>query len=241
MFIGRKEEITDLLNLLNTDKQENIVIYGRRRIGKSELIKETLKQFGKQYIFYQAKETTLNDNIASLSNIITKHFNLGELTFNSLEDLFTFVFKNDAVLVIDEYPYLTALEKGLDSILQAVIDEYKNTSKTKLVLLGSYIDVMKRLNEADNPLFGRISRMMFISEMNYQDASLFYPNVDLETKVKYYSVFGGVPYYNSLIDETKTFKENVVELIIKSNSVLGDFVEMVLSKEIGRASCRERV
>ena len=232
MFIGRKEEITDLLNLLNTDKQENIVIYGRRRIGKSELIKETLKQFGKQYIFYQAKETTLNDNIASLSNIITKHFNLGELTFNSLEDLFTFVFKNDAVLVIDEYPYLTALEKGLDSILQAVIDEYKNTSKTKLVLLGSYIDVMKRLNEADNPLFGRISRMMFISEMNYQDASLFYPNVDLETKVKYYSVFGGVPYYNSLIDETKTFKENVVELIIKSNSVLGDFVEMVLSKEL---------
>lgn len=234
MFIGRNEEIKDLLALLNSNKQENIVIYGRRRIGKSELIKETLKKLNKPYIFYQAKETTLSDNITSLSKIIMTFFKLEHLSFNSLEDIFNYVFKrkDDVVIVLDEYPYLTALENGLDSILQSVIDENKNTSNTKLVLLGSYIDVMKKLNEVENPLFGRISRMMFIDEMDYQDASMFYQSVDLETKVKYYSVFGGVPYYNSLINETKTFKENIEELIIKSNSPLGDFVEMILTKEL---------
>lgn len=234
MFVGRKEEIKDLMDILNSNKQENIVIYGRRRIGKSELIKETLKRLNKPYIFYQAKETTINDNVSSLSKIITSYFNLKELSFNSLEDIFNFIFKRseEIILVIDEYSYLTTLENGLDSILQSVIDQNKNTSLTKLVLLGSYIDIMKRLNESDNPLFGRISSMMFITEMNYRDASLFYPNVDLETKVKYYSVFGGVPYYNSLIDETKSFEENIMNLIIKSNSSLGDFVEMILSKEL---------
>lgn len=234
MFVGRKEEIKDLMDILNSNKQENIVIYGRRRIGKSELIKETLKRLNKPYIFYQAKETTINDNVSSLSKIITSYFNLKELSFNSLEDIFNFIFKRseEIILVIDEYSYLTTLENGLDSILQSVIDQNKYTSLTKLVLLGSYIDIMKRLNESDNPLFGRISSMMFITEMNYRDASLFYPNVDLETKVKYYSVFGGVPYYNSLIDETKSFEENIMNLIIKSNSSLGDFVEMILSKEL---------
>ena len=98
--------------------------------------------------------------------------------------------------------------------------QIKNKSTLKLVLLGSYIDIMSKLNELDNPLYGRISSMMFIGEMNYQDASLFYSDVELDTKVKYYSVFGGVPYYNSLIDSNKSFKENMIDLIIRNNSQL---------------------
>lgn len=73
---------------------------------------------------------------------------------------------------------------------------------------------------------------MFVKEMNYQDASRFYPSVNLETKVKYYSVFGGVPYYNSYIDETKSFEENMENLIIKLNGPLSDFVELILTKEL---------
>ncbi|MDY0339492.1 MAG: ATP-binding protein [Acholeplasmataceae bacterium] len=234
MFIGRKEEIKQLIKFLNSDRQENIVIYGRRRIGKSELIKEVLNQINKPFIFYQAKETTLEDNVDSLGKLITAHFKLGLLKFTSLESIFDFIFSqgNDIILVIDEYPYLTALEKGLDSILQSCIDLNKNKSTLKLVLLGSYIDIMSKLNELDNPLYGRISSMMFIGEMNYQDASLFYSNVELDTKVKYYSVFGGVPYYNSLIDSNKSFKDNMIDLIIRNNSQLGDFIEMTLSKEL---------
>lgn len=235
MFIGRREETQELTTYLKSPKQENIVIYGRRRIGKSELIKETLRQINEPYIFFQAKETTIEDNINSLSRIIIKHYNLGEVFFKSLEDIFTFLFERSTenlIFVIDEYPFLRSLEKGIDSILQSIIDKYKNNSKIKIVLLGSYIEIMAKLNDLDSALSGRISKMMFVSQMNYQEASEFYPEVDLETKVKYFSIFGGMPYYNSLIDLNKTFEENVRHLIINNGGILGDFIEVSLSKEL---------
>lgn len=234
MFFGRKEELLVLANQFASDKQENIIIYGRRRIGKSELIKEALKNTTKKYIFYQAKETTIEDNVKSIGTKVSDFFGLGPITFDSLEDILEFLFNQneELIFVIDEYPYLVNLIKGLDSIIQKSIDKYKHKSKLKLVLLGSYIDIMSKLNHSDNPLYGRISTMMFISEMNYQESSLFYSEVDLETKVKYFSVFGGVPYYNALIDETKSFEENLMNIIISKNSPLSDYIEMTLSKEL---------
>ncbi len=235
MFVGRKEEIEVLANYLENDRQENIIIYGRRRIGKSELVKETLRKIEVPYIFYQAKETTIQDNVESLSRIISAHFNLGPVYFTSFEDIYGYLFKKATqpfVLVLDEYPYLRNLDKGLDSVLQAKIDYFKTTSKLKIVLLGSYIDVMEKLNQSDTPLYGRISKMMFITQMNYQEASLFYNFCDIETKVQYFSVFGGMPYYNSLINPEKSFAENVVDLVISKNSILSDFIDLTLSKEL---------
>jgi len=234
MFVGRKDELNNLSKFFDSDKQENIIIYGRRRIGKSELIKEALKHSNKNFIFYQAKETTIEDNIKSLSKSISDFFNLGAIIFDSIESIFEFMFSRneDFIFVIDEYPYLVNLEKGLDSIVQKSIDNFKQNSRLKLVLLGSYIDIMAKLNHVDNPLNGRISSMMFINEMNYQEVSLFYPNVELETKVKYYSVFGGVPYYNALIDERKSFEENLTDIALNKNSPLSDYIEMTLSKEL---------
>lgn len=233
MFVGREKEIKQLLSYLNRNSQENIVIYGRRRIGKSYLIKEVLKRYNKPFIFYQAKETTEEDNIISLSKLVAIHYNLGNIVFNSFEAILEFVFSKDDGLVfaIDEYPYLREVSVGLDSVIQKVIDKYKNKSSLKLILLGSYIDIMSKLNEVDNPLYGRIF-MMFITKMDYYDASLFYPNVDLETKVKYYSVFDGIPYYNSLIKAEESFEENIKRIIIDQNSQLGDFMEVTLSKEL---------
>lgn len=233
MFYGRKEELVDLSAYLNSDKQENIIIYGRRRIGKSELIKETIKMIDKKFIYYQAKQTTIIDNLRSLSKIVSETFKLGSVFFDSFETLFNFIFKQEEIIfILDEYPYLRDLEEGLDSILQKVIDENGRNSTTKLVLLGSYIDVMANLNSLKNPLYGRITKMMFIKEMNYFDSSLFYADSSLETKMKYYSVFGGVPYYNKMIDQSKSFEENIKRLIISDNSPLADYIEIVLFQEL---------
>src|SRR5690554_4562158 len=234
MFVGRKEELNELTSYLNSDKQENIIIYGRRRIGKSELIKEALRTTNKPAIFYQATETSQLENVKALSRIIGQRFNLGSITFASFDAIFNFLFnqKDEYILVLDEYPYLSKVSPGLDSVIQKAIDTYKNTSKLKVVLLGSYIDIMSKLNHSDQPLFGRITKSMFLGEMNYYETSLFYPNVDLETKVKYYSVFGGVPYFNSFIDQNKSFEENVKNLIISKNSPLSNYIELILSKEL---------
>src|SRR5690554_2596579 len=219
MFTGRSEEIEKLVNYLDNDKQKNIVIYGRHKIGKSELIKESLKRVEKPFIFFRATESTISENLNSLSKIVVKHYNLSHFSFNSFEQILDFIFKqkDEMILVINEYQYLSQLQKDLNSIIQRLIDKYQHDSKLKLVLMGSSIDIMSNLNKLNNPLNGRISLIMFIKEMNYLESSLFYEKVSLEDKVKYYSVFGGNPYYNSLINQDKTFKDNIVELIINKN------------------------
>ena len=234
MFVGRKEELDVLNNAFSSEKQMNVIIYGRRRIGKSELVKEAIRRTSVNSIYYQAKESSIEDNLNSISKLISDKFNLGNAKFERFEDVFNYLFELDEkiVFVIDEYPYLSNLEKGIDSILQATIDKHHLTSKLKLVLLGSYIDVMSKISNYDRPLYGRLNNIMFLRQLNYQEASEFYPLVDLDTKVKYYSVFGGVPYYLTLIDPLKSFEENVNKLIVNNNSQLSNFVELILSMEL---------
>jgi len=234
MFVGRIEELKRLTEVIQSPKQENVVIYGRRRIGKSELIKHAIGQCGLPYLYYQAKETSEADNVESLSKLVADQFDLGGATFSSMEAVLAFLFDRSAtpfVFVIDEYPYLRLLSDGLDSVLQNQIDQKKH-SKLKLVLLGSFIDVMKDVLESSRPLYGRITLSLFLSELHYQEAAAFYPDVSNETKLQYYAVFGGVPYYNQLIDPTRSFEDNVCRLIIDDRGTLNDFVELFLSKEL---------
>jgi uncharacterized protein len=237
MFVGRIEEINRLLEVIQTEKQENIVIYGRRRIGKSELIKKVIEMSDVPYIYYQAKETTAEDNVESMSKLIAEKFNLGSIIFKSFEAIFEYIFEKSQgrlLFVIDEYPYLMNVSPGLDSIIQMIVDRYQQKSMLKMVLLGSFIDIMQSLNEPDKPLFGRITQMMFISELDYLETSLFYPNLSNEEKMMYYSAFGGVPYYNQMIEPNKTFIENISCLIIDTKGILSDFIEFFLSRELRR-------
>lgn len=124
------------------------------------------------------------------------------------------------IFVIDEYPYIRDNSFYLDSIIQNAIDKYKMDSKMKFILCGSYIDVMEKLLSNNSPLYGRFSLKMNVRQMNYLESSLFYPNASNEDKVAYYSVFGGVPFYNQFIDDTKTVKENIINLIASPNARL---------------------
>jgi len=114
MFIGRQEEIIILTEYLERNKQENTVLNDRRGIGKSELIKETLRKTNVPFIFYQAKETTIEDNIESLSRIIATHFDYGLIMFKSVEDTYEYLFKKSIevfVLVFDEFKHVPQTSK----------------------------------------------------------------------------------------------------------------------------------
>ena len=124
------------------------------------------------------------------------------------------------IFVLDEYPYIRENIKGLDSIFQSLVDKYKDSSKLKLILLGSYVDVMKSLLEKSNPLYGRADLVIDLQQMDYYDSSLFYPAFSEEDKVRIYSVFGGIPYYNRLVDDSKSVKENIIDLRMKSPCIL---------------------
>ena len=142
--------------------------------------------------------------------------------------------KEPMILVLDEYPYLRENAKGLDSILQSLIDHYKDTSNMKFIVCGSYVDTMKALLEKQNPLYGRIDLTLNLKPMDYYESALFYPEFTEEDKVRLFSVFGGIPYYNRLIDGQKSVRENIIELIASPGARLENEVSMYLNSEISK-------
>ncbi len=237
-FIGRKTELDKLNRMFNSSHQDTALIYGRRRVGKSELIKQFIKEHSDCAIYYECKQTTEMNNVESLSALISEHFNLPPLNFQSMEQLLEFLFQQAAsmkiIFVMDEYPYLQSVTTGLDSILQSLIDRYAETSQMKLIICGSFIDTMKALLLKHNPLYGRISVTLNIKPMDYLDSSRFYPSFSTEDKVRLYSVFGGIPYYNRLIDENLSVRENIMELIASPNARLENEVFMYLHSELSK-------
>jgi len=237
-FIGRDEEIKKIKEMYKSAAFEALLLYGRRRIGKSELIKHSLQYFKGKKIYYECKQTSEKNNAESLSALLSDAFDFPPISFQSLEEILRFLFrraeKEDILLVIDEYSYLSDVLKGMDSILQSIIDEFKEKSRLKLILCGSYVDTMQKLIEKENPLFGRFSYIMKLQEMNYYDSRQFYPTFSNEDKVRLYSVFGGIPYYNRLIDEHKTVRENILSLIASPGARLENEVLMYLKSEISK-------
>ena len=237
-FIGREREIDLIDKMFKSDDLELAVIYGRRRIGKSELIKHCLLNSSINSIFYECLETTETQNVESLSDLILKKWGLEGLSLKGVKGVLEFVFKRSIekplIMVLDEYPYLREKVEGLDSIIKALIDEYKEKSKLKLILCGSYIDIMKSLFEIDNPLYGRISLKIELKQMDYYDSFKFYEGFSVEDKVRLYSVFGGIPYYNRLIDKRISVKENIINLIASKNSRLESEISIYLKNELNK-------
>lgn len=237
-FIGRENEQRKLLRLFNAKGQNATLVYGRRRIGKSELILHCLQQTDAIGIYYECRQTAGASNAKGLSEVIGDAFGMPRLAFDDIESVLRYVFDSSRdkkiVLVIDEYPYLRDAVRGMDSILQALLDTYKNQSNLSLVICGSFAETMKSLLERSNPLFGRIDLKINLLPMDYYDAAQFYPERSPEDKVRLYSVFGGVPYYNCLIDPDLSVRENLVELLLAPDARLEDEVSSYLLTEISK-------
>ena len=127
MFIGRHEELAELNNLYSTDKFQCVIIYGRRRVGKTTLISEFVK--GKQALFFAATENNSYSMREEFCNRMYQSLNAPSIgTLDSWRSVFQFIAKETRdrrlVLVIDEFPYLAKADKEIKSVLQNVIDHY---------------------------------------------------------------------------------------------------------------------
>lgn len=239
-FIGREREIAQLKKIYESTEFQSALVYGRRRIGKSELIKQSLKGNKLTVLYYECKQTTEKNNIEGFCEIMAEKLNFPKPDFTSFEKVLEYLFiyskKKKLVVVLDEYPYLHKIIDGIDSILQSLIDKYKDTAKLKLIICGSYLDVMKSLLDNQNPLYGRISLSLDIKPMDYYDSAKFYPNFSNEDKVKLYSVFGGIPYYNELINSKLSVKDNIIHLITSVNSRLESEINFYLKNEMSKVN-----
>ncbi|MDO4487738.1 MAG: ATP-binding protein [Eubacteriales bacterium] len=237
-FIGRNEELKKLDKAISDSDMTFSLIYGRRRVGKSELVKQALLKSDCRKIYYVCKQVAQESNVRSLGGIVSEVMGLPKLGFTDIESLLNYIFelseKEKMVLVLDEYPYLRESVKGMDSILQSVIDKYRETSQLTLIILGSYVEVMKSLLEKSNPLYGRVDLTINLKQMNYYDSSQFYPNFSPEDKIRIYSVFGGIPYYNRLVDDSRSVRENIIDLIASPGARLENEVSMYLNAELSK-------
>lgn len=239
-FWGREKEKKRLSDALRTDGMQVILIYGRRRVGKSKLIKQVLSESDVKGIYYECKQTSERNNLDSLVNLYTSENNLPPLKFGSMEEFLDYYFRQAAdkplILVLDEYPYIRELIKGMDSVLQSLIDRYRDQSQIKLIICGSYVDTMTSLLERENPLYGRVDLTIKLEPMDYLESSYFYPDYSDEDKIRIYSVFGGIPYYNQFIDTRKSVRQNIIDLVVSPDARLANEIEMYLLSELSKIS-----
>lgn len=238
MFYGREKQKRQIKKVIESSDQMVVLIYGRRRIGKSELIKQCLLETEIQGIYFECKQTTEMNNVDSIAELISEKFHLPRLAFSGIEEMLEFLFlqaqKQKFILVLDEYPYLRECVKGLDSIMQSLIDGNRGRSGLKLIICGSYVDTMRAMLGGQNPLYGRVDLAMELKAMDYYESAMFYRSFSDEDKVRIYSVLGGVPYYNRLVDTNRTVRENIIALIASPAARLENEVSMYLSSEISK-------
>lgn len=244
MFIGRDNELKGLSEKLNNDRFESILIYGRRRIGKTELIKEAIKNLNFVSIYFECKLSLLNENLIDFNNEVNRVLNC-DFRFDSFKKILKFLFdysrKEKIVLVIDEFPYLLQSKALIISDIRDLIDEYCMNSKMKIILSGSLVQVMKNLNDSSSEAYGRFTSIIPLTAFDYFDSSKFYDNYSNEEKILMYSVFGGVAFFNSLIDSSLTALDNIKKLILNKNSILQLEVENMVISEVSKISLANSV
>ncbi len=237
-FFGRERELQQFQNYLTGCDANLAVVFGRRRIGKSELIKEAVRRSGLRSIYLECRQTSEAEHVELLSELAARLLGLPGLAAAKLERILDLLAEHaeaePIVVVLDEYPYLRDLVQGCDSILQCFVDRWKGKSRLKLILCGSYIDVMKGVLEYKSPLYGRAAMALQLEPMDYCEASLFYPNASLEDKVRFFSIFGGIPYYNALIDPSAGVRENILKLLSFKAFFLTNEVGMFLRSELAK-------
>ncbi len=235
MFIGREKELKALSAELSSWKKKTaVLIYGKRRVGKSTLINEAAKVFDGIVVNHLCVTSTFEGNLELIYKSVSESLSLPNLRFDSLLAMMDYLRTLDKkiLLIIDEYPCLKQTKKKneVDSYMQAVIDRLPEN--VKLILCGSYITIMKELLAEENPLFGRFSLIQHIHDFDYCDAAKFYPDLSVREKAAFYGVFGGCPYVLENLETDKSVKDNIIRLLLPETGLIRSHIENVMLKEI---------
>lgn len=235
MFIGRETEIKEIRESLSESNYQGTFIYGRRRIGKSELISHGLEGCKHRILSFEFRKRSLRGNLDLFLPVIKEFFGEPYLYFETFDPLFDYLLRKSTteeyVLVLDEFSFLLNEDFAIESSLAAAIDTYKSKSKIHLFVSGSYVGLMEKMIDKQSHSYGRFNHIFLLRPFDYFEASQFYPNYAPEEKIMLYSVFGGVPFFSSLINPKKTAQENIEHLMVRLDSLCErEIMETVLAE-----------
>ena len=238
MFIGREKELKSLESVFEKEGFGMTVIYGRRRVGKSTLIKEFVKD--KKVIFYTATKVGAERNLELFTKQVLDVLDpsISDATFPTVESVLDLISdriqdkEEKIVLVIDELPYWAEKDEALLSILQKYIDTMWLQKNMMIILCGSTLSFMeKKVLSEKSPIFGRRDSQIKLEAFNYKDSALFVPKYSAEDKAICYGVTGGVAKYLALFDSKKSLDENIIRLFFSPDGYLYDETRNLLTQE----------
>lgn len=239
MFVGRETELKFLEDRYQEKKGQLIVLYGRRRVGKTETLREFCKD--KPHIFFSCTQTTDRGQLVKFSRRLLREdipakryiteFSDWEAAFRAILDLPYGDRKK--LVVIDEFPYMCRGNKSIPSILQNLWDMAFKESDIMLILCGSAMSfIEKDLLAEKNPLYGRATGIYKMKEMDFYDAVKFFPDYSEEDKVIVYAALGGIPHYLNQFSQELSVEDNIKRNILTKGSVLYSEVEFLLHQEL---------
>jgi AAA+ ATPase superfamily predicted ATPase len=237
MFTGRTRELNLLEERYVRNAYECIIVYGRRRNGKTALISKFCA--GKKSIFFSAEESTAQANLRNLSEAVYQAAGgSGEApVYSDFKTAFAAIAalaqKQKIVLVIDEYPYLAKAYPGISSLLQVLIDHTLSKLNIMLILCGSSMSFMQeQLLGRKSPLYGRRTGQIRLGPLDFTDIKAFLPHASAEDLAFYQAVTGGIPQYLKFMDDSRTLEQNLKQNFFDTGGYLFAEPSALLNQEL---------
>ncbi len=233
-FIDREAELSFLERKFHEDKLQLIVIYGRRRVGKTELIKQFCKD--KEHIYFLADKRGTIHNAERFANISAEHYRDTVPRAENFDDVFDYILKRAkrkrTVITIDEFSYLVERDKAIPSVFQLICDE-KLKQNIMLILCGSSISMMvEGVLSHTSPLYGRRTGQWKMCPVEFRYMNSFFPGTTVDMQAEIYAVLGGIPLYLLEFDGSKDLIENIETKILTKGEILYEEVEILLREEL---------
>ena len=240
-FVNREKEME---TLEREYKKENsfVVIYGRRRVGKTTLIKEFIKD--KKAFYFFADKQNENLQIERFKNQIAENFKdeiSKKIEIKDWDTLFEYLITKISnekfVLVIDEFQYLSLINKNFSSIFQRIYDEKLKDKNIMIILCGSLISMMYSETLAyDSPLYGRRTAQIKLQQIKFKYYNKFFKNKSTQDLIELYSITGGIPKYIMSIDREQSALYNIESNLFDKNNYLYSEPKFLLQEEVNDIS-----
>lgn len=238
MFIGREEELQFLENCYQSEKGQLLVLYGRRRVGKTE----TLRHFctDKPHVFFSCTEVADAQQLSAFSERLlqtglpaARYISRFADWTQALSSISELPFSTKKLVVIDEFPHMVKGNSAVPSILQNLWDTKLKDENVMIILCGSSMSFMeKEILSEKNPLYGRATGILKMNAMGFYDAIRFFPEWEPEDLITAYAVLGGIPHYLKQFDGQLSLEENICRHILTRGSILYSEVEFLMRQEL---------
>ena len=238
MFLCREQELSTLNKRYQKNTFECMIIYGRRRVGKTSIINEFSKD--KPTIFFSALNASAQENLEALSQAIHSYANPDAVDApiypnldSALSAITELAKKERLIFVIDEYPYLAKADASISSRLQHLIDHVWEKGNLFLILCGSSMSFMEnQVLGYESPLYGRRTGQMKIQALTYKEMTAFNPQLTPEQQALVYGITGGIPHYINKLNVQNNIDEALLENLFNTSSYLYEEPENLLKQEL---------